>query len=52
LTEHEELADGTVDQVPLSGLVLAGLAGDGLGGSRRLEFRDRGFQHLRCAFPV
>jgi len=27
--EHKELADGTVDQLPLFGLVLAGLGGDG-----------------------
>jgi hypothetical protein len=46
--KHEEFADGTIDQLPLFGLVLAGLAGDGFCGSGRQELFDSGFDHL-CA---
>jgi hypothetical protein len=46
--EHEQFADGAVDQLPLLGLVLAGLASDGFRASGRLELFDSGFDHLCC----
>jgi hypothetical protein len=47
---HEQLVEGTVDQLPLFGLVLAGLAGDGLCRSGYLKLLDSAFHHLRCGF--
>jgi hypothetical protein len=50
--EHEKSADGTVDQLPLLVLVLAGSAGDGLCRSGYLELLDGAFHHLRCDFAA
>jgi hypothetical protein len=43
---HEQFADGTVDQLPLLALVLAGLADDGVFGLGQLELLDSAFHHL------
>jgi hypothetical protein len=50
--EHEEFANGTVDQLPLLGLVLAGLAGVGVCGPGQLQLLDSAFHHLRCGFAA